>query len=136
MTDEGYEEVTPSFVIHESSNVNFQNNASYLYEPSTERPYKCVFPQCTFWCDQYKMIKMHLFTHSAEPYRCAYCPFTSADDNELRLHMFDEHQDQLSYQCSDCDCKFTSKTKYKKHLQLHIGKKRKKLPCPTCKRKY
>ena len=149
MTGAGKQHATPS--LHQATAAPFSNRKNkrnkpapagggyknfglFIHKPGEARPFKCLYPQCTYWCVNKRKIKVHLFTHSEKPYRCLHCRFKSASEPALTQHMLNKHNEKIDMKCSFCDCKFLSKMRLHKHLQMHVGTYASS--CHLCESKY
>ena len=148
MTDTDDEEITPSLgataneiagnettrnqpmAVQETAN---DDNTLYIFETGEEKPFKCIFPKCTFHCVRIKRLKRHYNTHEKDLHSCSYCSYVSIHSKELRQHMLNEHPEKLIFKCKVCDCKFQSEENCSKHSKMHIGTYAS--PCLECEGK-
>ncbi|ENN76924.1 hypothetical protein D910_07057 [Dendroctonus ponderosae] len=99
-----------------------------------ERPYKCVWPECskTF------LLKHHLTTHEKthtgeRPHVCVHCGKSFTHKYCLNTHLL-LHTNERPHQCSECNKRFTLKHHLMSHINVH--KREKPFICGDCGKSF
>ena len=96
---------------------------------------------------QWKLKRHELFHSGERPWQCDQCGKGFVENNKLTLHKKFFHSDKDSldalhrivvrskkYECTDCDKKFATQWKLKRHSQTHSLER--PFRCETCKRGF
>ena len=90
----------------------------FVYEPSAEKPYKCMYLDCTHRYYRLNKLEEHFFNHRENPRRPLFaCNSTS----KLKQQMLTKHSEELPFKCKDCNYRYINEENYRSHLKIHAG---------------
>ena len=95
------------------------------FEPGTERPYVCSYPNCGLTHRAFIYLKRHIFKHiGISVYKCTYPECSNKpyfrDSCALRRHVQQRHESDKFYFCTLCNKRFDYLNNYKVHVsQTH-----------------
>ena len=79
---------------------------------TTESPFKCNV--CTFLCEDLKALEEHCFSLHRK-YTCNFCPQLFPQKVTRDRHVYQHHQGEKPFPCSDCLSSFTRRDTLRKH---------------------
>lgn len=95
--------------------------------------YRFECPVCKKRFLTYQALYQHQVCHATEKqYHCSKCPYKTARQGDLRLHIKNHHSAAL-FKCEYCNKRFTLRHLYIEHLNIH---KNKLFKCNFCDKSY
>ncbi|XP_045169569.2 zinc finger protein 429-like [Mercenaria mercenaria] len=109
---------------------------SYLRQHSQthrkERNIQC--PVCAKTFLYKNVLRIHLLTHSENrPHHCNICGKGFKRQHDILVHKEGVHEAVEKYPCTDCDKKFTTKDRLRKHRLIHLPPK---FFCQFCEKSF
>jgi len=122
------------------------HDGSRVQGSSQDKRHQCSLCEKKF-VSQWKLKRHELFHSGERPWKCDQCGKGFVEKNKLMLHKKFYHADKVSsdifqrsiirskkYECSDCDKKFATQWKLKRHSQTHSLER--PFRCELCKRGF
>ena len=93
-------------------NVSQSQGLGKMFQMRDERPYKC--DQCSYSSADANNLAMHMKRHN--PYKCDQCNYQGNHRSNLRKHIRSVHEG-IIYSCDQCQYKATTKPNLKSHKE-------------------